>query len=111
MLYFNYYHGLLDQSLWDDLLASCCIGQCANKCMFTENKSIQCMNVVAAVVSATDGLNVYNIYAPCEGGVQSPSWRVFNPGRSFRPVSERQYLFNDNIFLKQTRKMQQYSKK
>ncbi|KAG5448137.1 Lysosomal protective protein [Clonorchis sinensis] len=103
MLYFNYYHGLLDESLWDDLLASCCTDQCANKCMFTENKSVQCMNVVAAVVSATDGLNAYNIYAPCDGGVRSSS------GRSFRPVSESQYLFNDNIFLKQKRKMQQFS--
>ncbi|KAG5448136.1 Lysosomal protective protein [Clonorchis sinensis] len=100
-LYYVYYHGLIDENLWNDLLASCCADRCSSKCMFSENHSVQCMNVISASNAATDGLDVYNIYAPCDGGVQTlPGRRSGQPRRSFRFVPEKQLLFRDNIFLK-----------
>ncbi|TGZ68627.1 hypothetical protein CRM22_004157 [Opisthorchis felineus] len=100
-LYYVYYHGLIDENLWNDLLASCCADRCSSKCMFSENQSVQCMNVISASNAATDGLDVYNIYAPCDGGVQTLlGRRSGHPRRPFRFVPEKQLLFRDNIFLK-----------
>uniref|UniRef100_A0AAZ3PYU2 Carboxypeptidase n=1 Tax=Oncorhynchus tshawytscha TaxID=74940 RepID=A0AAZ3PYU2_ONCTS len=68
LVYFAYYHGLLGTSLWSDLQAYCCDG---GKCDFYNNQNPNCssnLNEVQDVVY-NSGLNIYNLYAPCPGGV------------------------------------------
>nr|CDS33297.1 lysosomal protective protein [Hymenolepis microstoma] len=70
LLYFAYYHSLLDSSLWANLVNYCCGGTLVGRCMFTLNKDPRCQD---AIKRANDiisyGLNVYNLYGPCDGGV------------------------------------------
>uniref|UniRef100_A0A4W5RRA8 Carboxypeptidase n=1 Tax=Hucho hucho TaxID=62062 RepID=A0A4W5RRA8_9TELE len=68
LVYFAYYHGLLGTRLWIDLQAYCCDG---GKCDFYNNQNPNCssnLNEVQHVVY-NSGLNIYNLYAPCPGGV------------------------------------------
>uniref|UniRef100_A0A674B7P0 Carboxypeptidase n=1 Tax=Salmo trutta TaxID=8032 RepID=A0A674B7P0_SALTR len=68
LVYFAYYHGLLGTRLWGDLQAYCCDG---GKCDFYNNHNPNCssnLNEVQDVVY-NSGLNIYNLYAPCPGGV------------------------------------------
>ncbi|VDM32607.1 unnamed protein product [Hydatigera taeniaeformis] len=70
LLYFAYYHSLIDASLWADLVNYCCGGKLVGRCMFTLNRSPRCQDAVKSANSILSyGLNVYNLYAPCDGGV------------------------------------------
>uniref|UniRef100_A0A3Q2FW05 Lysosomal protective protein n=1 Tax=Cyprinodon variegatus TaxID=28743 RepID=A0A3Q2FW05_CYPVA len=67
LVYFAYYHGLLGSKLWADLQMFCCS---SGKCDFYNSKNPNCtesVNVTEIVYSS--GLNIYNLYAPCAGGV------------------------------------------
>ncbi|KAL8592855.1 hypothetical protein ACOMHN_050683 [Nucella lapillus] len=68
LIYFAYYHGLIGQKLWGDLVQSCCHGDSDN-CTFAENARTipECATVVnkAASVVYNGGLNIYNLYGPC----------------------------------------------
>ncbi|CAI5778655.1 lysosomal protective [Podarcis lilfordi] len=77
LVYFAYYHGLLGSRLWSDLQASCCSG---GKCNFHDNKNLNCTLGMAEVIRIVDesGLNIYNLYAPCAGGV--PGSYRYNDG-------------------------------
>ncbi|XP_044277244.1 LOW QUALITY PROTEIN: lysosomal protective protein [Varanus komodoensis] len=68
LVYFAYYHGLLGSRLWADLQAFCCS---AGKCNFHDNKDANCTLAMAETIRIVDesGLNIYNLYAPCAGGV------------------------------------------
>ncbi|CDQ72201.1 lysosomal protective protein [Oncorhynchus mykiss] len=68
LVYFAYYHGLLGTSLWSDLQAYCCDG---GKCDFYNNQNPNCSSNLSEVqdVVYNSGLNIYNLYAPCPGGV------------------------------------------
>ncbi|XP_053145516.1 lysosomal protective protein-like [Hemicordylus capensis] len=67
-VYFAYYHGLLGSRLWSDLQKYCC---CCGKCNFYNNRNANCITAVenAYFIVNELGLNVYNIYASCDGGV------------------------------------------
>uniref|UniRef100_A0A8C9DHM0 Carboxypeptidase n=1 Tax=Prolemur simus TaxID=1328070 RepID=A0A8C9DHM0_PROSS len=70
LVYFAYYHGLLGNRLWSSLQTHCCS---QNKCNFYDNKDPECvtnLQEVSRIVSSS-GLNIYNLYAPCAGGVPS----------------------------------------
>ncbi|KAM3183982.1 hypothetical protein ACTXT7_009263 [Hymenolepis weldensis] len=70
LLYFAYYHSLIDSSLWADLVNYCCGGTLAGRCMFTLNKDPRCQNAIQQANNIISyGLNVYNLYGPCDGGV------------------------------------------
>ncbi|VDK38921.1 unnamed protein product [Taenia asiatica] len=70
LLYFAYYHSLIDASLWADLVNYCCDGKLVGRCLFTLNRSPKCQDAVKSANSILSyGLNVYNLYAPCDGGV------------------------------------------
>ncbi|VDO06327.1 unnamed protein product [Rodentolepis nana] len=70
LLYFAYYHSLLDSSLWADLVNYCCGGKLVGRCMFTLNKDPLCQNAIQQASSIISyGLNIYNLYGPCDGGV------------------------------------------
>ncbi|KAM7534578.1 hypothetical protein Aperf_G00000112897 [Anoplocephala perfoliata] len=70
LLYFVYYHSLIDSSLWADLVNYCCNGTLIGRCMFTLNKNQQCQDAVRRASSIVSyGLNIYNLYSPCAGGV------------------------------------------
>ncbi|CAH8516892.1 unnamed protein product [Dicrocoelium dendriticum] len=101
LLYFIYYHGLIDESLWNSALAACCGSQCASKCMFTDNNSLACQSAVSTILVTLSGLDLYNLYSKCAGGVPTAFSRnnLFplhptNSG-SFRPDAGN--LFRSNI--------------
>ncbi|ROK31153.1 Lysosomal protective protein [Anabarilius grahami] len=68
LVYFAYYHGLLGTSLWNDLQTFCCKD---GVCDFYNNKDVNCSVSLYAVqnIVYASGLNIYNLYAPCAGGV------------------------------------------
>lgn len=68
LAYFAYYHGLLGTRLWVDLQAYCCKG---GKCDFYNNHNPNCSKNVAEMqyIVYSSGLNMYNLYAPCPGGI------------------------------------------
>ncbi|XP_076870067.1 lysosomal protective protein [Brachyhypopomus gauderio] len=72
LVYFAYYHGLLGASLWTDLQNSCCKD---SKCNFYNSPDPECSYNVGLVdnIVYKSGLNMYNLYAPCPGGVPAPS--------------------------------------
>ncbi|KAG8131454.1 hypothetical protein E2320_009393 [Naja naja] len=68
LVYFAYYHGLLGNQLWGDLQRFCCSG---GKCNFHKNPNVNCTATMVKMIHIVDesGLNIYNLYAPCAGGV------------------------------------------
>lgn len=100
LMYFINYHGLADENSWNDALRSCCGSQCANKCMFTNGSTFACQNSVDQIQKILDGLNIYNLYSKCAGGVPTFLEKVTRflpwtaPKRSVRP--EKANLFRDN---------------
>ncbi|XP_015683311.1 lysosomal protective protein [Protobothrops mucrosquamatus] len=68
LVYFAYYHGLLGKRLWDDLQRYCCSKE---KCDFHKSTNVNCTSAMVEVIQIVDesGLNIYNLYAPCAGGV------------------------------------------
>lgn len=68
LVYFAYYHGLLGSRLWTDLQKFCCS---AGKCNFYNNQDQNCSESLSEVqtIVYSSGLNMYNLYAPCPGGV------------------------------------------
>ncbi|CAL8082627.1 unnamed protein product [Calicophoron daubneyi] len=69
LVYFANYHGLMDEDMWSDALKKCCGAQPTRKCFFTDTHSTYCEKLVNDIYIRVWGLNVYNIYAPCAGGV------------------------------------------
>ncbi|XP_078457861.1 lysosomal protective protein-like [Lampetra planeri] len=70
-IYFAYYHGIFGADLWALLQQYCCS---QGKCDFSSSKSKQCNDAVqqAARHIFQGGLDPYNLYAPCAGGVRAP---------------------------------------
>lgn len=68
LVYFAYYHGLLGSHLWAELQTYCCSN---GKCNFYDNPNQNCMDSVGEVqtIVYSSGLNIYNLYASCPGGV------------------------------------------
>uniref|UniRef100_A0A3P9A4D4 Carboxypeptidase n=1 Tax=Esox lucius TaxID=8010 RepID=A0A3P9A4D4_ESOLU len=68
LVYFAYYHGLLGTRLWTDLQAYCCKD---GICDFHNNQNPNCSISIDEVqnIVYNSGLNMYNLYAPCPGGV------------------------------------------
>ncbi|XP_019395336.1 PREDICTED: lysosomal protective protein [Crocodylus porosus] len=68
LVYFAYYHGLLGTQLWQDLQTFCCS---QGKCNFHNNRNLNCTLKMTETIKIVDesGLNIYNLYAPCAGGV------------------------------------------
>ncbi|KAJ7417440.1 Lysosomal protective protein [Pitangus sulphuratus] len=68
LVYFAYYHGLLGTELWKDLQAFCCS---EGKCNFHDNSNLNCTLKMGEMIQIVEesGLNIYNLYAPCDGGV------------------------------------------
>ncbi|CAH8865479.1 unnamed protein product [Trichobilharzia szidati] len=72
LLYFIRYHGLVDESSWNDLLAKCCSDQCSTWCTFTDNKTKECQRIISQLMEqAFKGINIYNLYSECAGGVNT----------------------------------------
>uniref|UniRef100_A0A674PKX4 Carboxypeptidase n=1 Tax=Takifugu rubripes TaxID=31033 RepID=A0A674PKX4_TAKRU len=66
LVYFAYYHGLLGTRLWTELQTFCCTD---GKCNFYNTQNQNCSASVQDIVY-NSGLNIYNLYAPCPGGVR-----------------------------------------
>ncbi|XP_077982198.1 lysosomal protective protein-like isoform X2 [Glandiceps talaboti] len=70
LVYFSYYHGLFGTSLWNTLKQTCCANN-GTKCDFYNNTNPDCQPQVEKVtdIVGNSGLNPYNLYADCAGGV------------------------------------------
>ncbi|XP_060775336.1 lysosomal protective protein [Neoarius graeffei] len=67
LVYFAYYHGLLGESLWSTLQKYCCKD---GKCNFSKpDESCSPAVLQAQQIVYNSGLNIYNLYADCAGGV------------------------------------------
>ncbi|XP_039591794.1 lysosomal protective protein [Polypterus senegalus] len=68
LVFFAYYHGLLGSRLWGELQEYCCS---KGNCNFFDNRDQNCSIRLMEVEKIIDssGLNIYNLYAPCAGGV------------------------------------------
>ncbi|KAI5619569.1 lysosomal protective protein precursor [Silurus asotus] len=68
LIYFAYFHGLLGESLWATLQKYCCTN---GQCNFYNNSDPSCADTVnqAQQIVYNIGLNIYNLYADCAGGV------------------------------------------
>ncbi|XP_071349377.1 lysosomal protective protein [Trachinotus anak] len=68
LVYFAYYHGLLGSKLWTSLQTFCCRN---GTCNFYSTQDQNCSASVSEVQSIvySSGLNIYNLYASCPGGV------------------------------------------
>uniref|UniRef100_A0A8B9KMB9 Carboxypeptidase n=1 Tax=Astyanax mexicanus TaxID=7994 RepID=A0A8B9KMB9_ASTMX len=69
LVYFAYYHGLFGSSLWSSLQKYCCKDGNCNfyNTLIILSVLLQVSQVQNIVYSS--GLNMYNLYAPCAGGV------------------------------------------
>lgn len=70
LVYFAYYHGLIGPSLWAALQKYCCKD---GLCNFYDSTEKDCLSTVSQVqqIVYNSGLNIYNLYADCAGGVPS----------------------------------------
>ncbi|XP_042339228.1 lysosomal protective protein-like, partial [Plectropomus leopardus] len=68
LVFFAYYHGLLGSQVWAELQKLCCSD---GKCNFYNNPNTNCTDTLSEVqhMVYSSGLNIYNLYAPCPGGV------------------------------------------
>uniref|UniRef100_A0A8B9BPX1 Carboxypeptidase n=1 Tax=Anser brachyrhynchus TaxID=132585 RepID=A0A8B9BPX1_9AVES len=68
LVYFAYYHSLLGTQLWQDLQAFCCS---QGKWNFHDNPNLNSTLKMEEMIQIVEesGLNIYNLYAPCAGGV------------------------------------------
>jgi len=67
-VWFAYFHGLVDETLWNNLMASCCTTPYTRQtCNFENSKSVQCQKDVEEVNNVIYGgqLNWYDIYGDC----------------------------------------------
>ncbi|KAF7232152.1 hypothetical protein EG68_10627 [Paragonimus skrjabini miyazakii] len=105
LIYFVNYHGLLDESLWNKVLNDCCGSQCANKCMFTDNQDILCQETINSIRKGLSGVNIYNLYAACAGGVPEKLARMHSAPKGelkgFTKRPEFANLFRKNLFVKE----------
>ncbi|PAA81057.1 hypothetical protein BOX15_Mlig031755g3 [Macrostomum lignano] len=70
LIYFGYYHGLIGYQFWANLTSSCCNSCVGVRCDFYAGKSKPaCADLLSRAERITDGLNIYNLYQPCYGGV------------------------------------------
>ncbi|KAH7986067.1 hypothetical protein HPB52_025227 [Rhipicephalus sanguineus] len=69
IMFFGYYHGLFGQRLWKELTSNCCNGSISQEtCDFGwSTKNPACVEPVkkANQIILSSGLNVYNLYDPC----------------------------------------------
>ncbi|KAM4623062.1 lysosomal protective protein-like [Discoglossus pictus] len=81
-LYFFYYHGILDATIWLKL-QSCCNND--ERCQFSKSKDQKCLQLVREAGSKAAGLNIYNLYKPCAAEEadnlrKEADHTVYNPG-------------------------------
>ncbi|KAF8568836.1 hypothetical protein P879_05275 [Paragonimus westermani] len=125
LIYFINYHGLVDEravstgtgyaiadrvsvspqnSLWNEVLNNCCGSQCDNKCMFTDDQDTSCQKTIDSVRSALSGVNIYNLYAKCAGGVPKKSATIHSASEeTLKGVAKRPEfanLFRKNVFVR-----------
>ncbi|CAL8082624.1 unnamed protein product [Calicophoron daubneyi] len=107
LLYFLNYHGLLDEEMWSKLLDTCCTGQDETKCLFTKNKFCESL-VNQSLAASLGGINMYNIYAQCDGGASDGFLHVLGGQTELRSDegfrhSDFGNMFRTNTLIKKQR--------
>ena len=71
IVFFSHYHGLIDSVTWSNVLSNCCENGNPAKCDFFKKMTNECSSLVNQIVDQTwsSGLDVYNLYAECAGGI------------------------------------------
>ncbi|XP_072014104.1 lysosomal protective protein-like [Amphiura filiformis] len=88
LIYYAYHHGIFSQQLWTDLNKHCCNAE--GTCNFHDNNKTSCVNSVGQAFYMINeiGINPFNIYQDCAGGIpppgkfhkKSPDGRYYYPG-------------------------------
>ncbi|XP_064476440.1 lysosomal protective protein-like [Ornithodoros turicata] len=67
LVFFGYYHGLWGSNLWTRLTQHCCNDSVSQQaCLFHASSGPHCASAVEEATGITDGLNIYNLYDPCQ---------------------------------------------
>uniref|UniRef100_A0A3B4CM12 Lysosomal protective protein n=1 Tax=Pygocentrus nattereri TaxID=42514 RepID=A0A3B4CM12_PYGNA len=98
LVYFGYYHGLIGNSLWNEINQYCCS---SGTCNFDSNSNSNCQNAVTSVnvynalyLIQDIGLNIYNVYALCYGGAGAQSRYTADMSNLFRHY---RFKFQDQV--------------
>ncbi|RUS72201.1 hypothetical protein EGW08_020028 [Elysia chlorotica] len=72
LVYFVYYHGLIGDKEWFGLLDACCPKNFSGICDFQGSEDLKCRQKLIGIQMLVwnSGLNVYNLYKECYGGVK-----------------------------------------
>nr|XP_037287734.1 lysosomal protective protein-like isoform X2 [Rhipicephalus microplus] len=70
IMFFGYYHGLFGDDLWDDVTTHCCNGTVSKetvrfRLVHPRPNCVDPVNVAYDII-LEEGLNLYNLYVPCE---------------------------------------------
>ncbi|CAH1270156.1 CTSA [Branchiostoma lanceolatum] len=108
LVYFTYYHGLIGDDLWADLTQSCCPNNNsinAHSCNFYNNTNPDCATAMEQVshVIKDIGLNRYNLFANCSGGIPPHSGLGFD-GQKYVTYDVDPPVFH-NYYFGQKRRM------
>ncbi|CAN7999738.1 unnamed protein product [Ixodes hexagonus] len=97
LVFFGYYHGLYGVNFWNRLTANCCNGSVSqHSCTFTTHPPSKCSKAVieAKLVIYAQGLNIYNLYAPCVNvGASSVHFPGQGPRGTSRMDRSRELMF------------------
>lgn len=71
IIFFAKYHGLIDNNNWAEIVTNCCTDGNTAKCDFFNYPNDTCKSLINTVVNLTwsGGLDVYNLYSECAGGI------------------------------------------
>ncbi|GFO01417.1 carboxypeptidase [Plakobranchus ocellatus] len=108
LIYFVYYHGLIGENEWNGLLKDCCPVNSSAVCDFASSTSDKCRDRLERIQGLVwaSGLNVYNLYKECYGGVQDLTLRM-NEGMGNKFVTSNfgwPFMFLENTGVSQRRK-------
>jgi cathepsin A (carboxypeptidase C) len=91
LIFFGYYHGLIGDSSWSQLVKFCCQGSAGrDSCNFVRTSSPECQEEVnkASAVIRGNNLNIYNLYQDCDNA----------PSNSERRGLSREHLDRKLVF-------------
>jgi len=68
MMFYENYHALIGQSLWEELLENCCTDGLLSEtsCNTYDGASLKCSASQLKAFNKLDGINIYNIYGECK---------------------------------------------
>lgn len=88
LVYFAYYHGLLSEKEWLNIVASCCDGgnSTVGNCVFGKTNSSTCEKALVPFGECLNGLNIYDLFDECHPAPPPLGSVVVHPHQLFLSV-------------------------